>query len=353
MSEAIRILSIDGGGIRGIIPAMVIKALLGTQTAQNAFHIIAGTSTGGIIACGLAKPIPLSAQNVIDLYVDHGSEIFGNGSLGVFGPKYDPTALENYLAAELGATHLSEVSSVELLVPSYAMALPQESSLGDGCAPMFFRSWQARGLLLPPGGKTEEYDFPLTAVARATSAAPTYFPAAIVKNKAGQSFTMIDGGVFANNPTLCAIVEAYRLFHATQFLVVSIGTGSEPIRIDASAAVNWGDAQWALPMLAIFQDANSQTVCVQTAEMLGDDHCRLDIALAAQTPQGEIVNASMDDASPGNIKALIDKANQLIDTNRDRIEGLAKTLAQPKANVQPVSSLPTIGFLKRATGAGV
>jgi hypothetical protein len=67
MAERIRILSIDGGGIRGITPAMVIKALLGDVKAQDAFHIIAGTSTGGIIACGLAKPDPVSIQKIVDL----------------------------------------------------------------------------------------------------------------------------------------------------------------------------------------------------------------------------------------------------------------------------------------------
>jgi patatin-like phospholipase/acyl hydrolase len=65
--ETIRILSIDGGGIRGIIPAMVINALLGDRRPQDAFHIIAGTSTGGILACGLAKPDPVSIQKLIAL----------------------------------------------------------------------------------------------------------------------------------------------------------------------------------------------------------------------------------------------------------------------------------------------
>jgi uncharacterized protein len=73
----IRILSIDGGGIRGIIPAMVLQALLGKLKAQDVFHIIAGTSTGGIRACGLAKPNPLDPQAIVDLYVQHGVKFLG------------------------------------------------------------------------------------------------------------------------------------------------------------------------------------------------------------------------------------------------------------------------------------
>ncbi len=78
MSDSMRILSIDGGGIRGIIPAIVIQSLRKLK-AQDVFHIIAGTSTGGIIAYGLAKPNPISLQDIIDLYVKHGSEIFEKG----------------------------------------------------------------------------------------------------------------------------------------------------------------------------------------------------------------------------------------------------------------------------------
>ena len=75
-SEASLSVEIRDAASGGIIPAMVIQALLGDLKAQDVFHIIAGTSTGGIIACGLAKPDPIDLQDIIDLYVKHGSEIF-------------------------------------------------------------------------------------------------------------------------------------------------------------------------------------------------------------------------------------------------------------------------------------
>jgi patatin-like phospholipase/acyl hydrolase len=338
MAERIRILSIDGGGIRGVIPAMVIKALLGDLKAQGAFHIIAGTSTGGIIACGLAKPDPVSIQKIIDLYVDHGHEIFRKPENFLhwwYRPRYRPTALEQYLTSELGGTYLSEVKDVELLVPSYAIGLPKENPPGNSCAPMFFRSWQARGLQLGDGATTDAYDFKLASIARATSAAPTYFPPATVVNRAGQSFTMIDGGIFANNPTMCAIVEARRLYGSGDCLIVSIGTGSEPTRVNTSAANHWGDLGWALPMITIFMASSSQTVAVEIEEMFSHSHWRFDASLTTPTPQGELVNRDMDDASATNIKALMDKANALIDAERHRIEDLAKVLAEPKAKLLP------------------
>ena len=97
MADVIRILSIDGGGIRGIIPTMVLKAILGNTKAQDAFHIIAGTSTGGIIASGLSKPNPIGLDQILNLYVDHGYEIFDKDSENRFhaiaGPRYQPDAL--------------------------------------------------------------------------------------------------------------------------------------------------------------------------------------------------------------------------------------------------------------------
>jgi uncharacterized protein len=211
---------------------------------------------------------------------------------------------------------------------------------------MFFRSWQARGLLLGENAKAEEYDFTLEAIARATSAAPTYFPPAIISNRAGQFFTMIDGGVFANNPIVAAMVEAYRLYHAKKFEVVSIRTGSTPMKVDTLAAARWGDVSWAAPMISIFMAASAQTVAVETAELLGNFHWRFDASLTTTTPQGETVNAAMDDASPANIKALVDKAKQIIDAEHKRIEEVATMLAQPKADLQPKGYLPEKkGFL--------
>ena len=103
------------------------------------------------------------------------------------GPRYDSTALESHLASVLGDVSLSAVENVQLLVPSYAIALPKEDPPGNTCAPMFFRSWQARGLLVPAGANAAEYDFKLASIARATSAAPTYFASGIAEQAMEQA----------------------------------------------------------------------------------------------------------------------------------------------------------------------
>ena len=123
-------------------------------------------------------------------------------------------------------------------------------------------------------------------------------------------------------------------------LVVSLGTGSNPIRIDAAAAMHWGDLSWAVPIISIFQDGNAQTVAFETDELLEADHWRFDVSLTTKTPQGEMVNSAIDDASPENIKALVNKAKQLIADRHDDIVEVAKVLAEPRANVQPQDTTP-------------
>jgi len=351
MADAVRILSIDGGGIRGIIPTMVLVEILGKTKAQDAFHIIAGTSTGGIIAAALSKPNPMGLYDIWRLYVDHGYDIFNKDSENQFhafgGPRYSADALESQLEAKFGDTYLSEVKDTELLVPSYAIRLPEADVNGSISAPMFFRSWQARGAQLT-NKSADKCDFKLTDIARATSAAPTYFAPATIHNKAGQAFTMIDGGVFANNPTICAMVEAYHLYHSTDFLIVSLGTGIVPAQIDANAAASWGDLAWASPIITILMDGNAQTVAFEVHELLGEDqYTRLDISLGNATAQGEIVDPAMDDALQGNLKALQDKANQLIDIQKRKIQSLATELAKPKAVIQPKATLPPKGLINQ------
>jgi len=81
-----------------------------------------------------------------------------------------------------------------------------------------------------------------------------------------QTSSRVAEDVFANNPTMCAIVEARRLYGSKDCLIISMGTGSEPTRIDASATARWGDLGWALPMITIFMASSSQIVAVETDE---------------------------------------------------------------------------------------
>jgi patatin-like phospholipase/acyl hydrolase len=344
MAQTVRILSIDGGGIRGIIPAAVLAELLGDRRAKDVFHMIAGTSTGGIIACGLCKPDPpVTPTAMIDLYAKHGAEIFNRPLIWRFPganlleEKYDSAALEARLEEILQETRLSEVHDVDLVVPSYAIKLGEPRADGETRAPMFFNSWRARGEILAAGQDRDEYDFRLRDVARATSAAPTYFEPAVVKNVAGQSFGMIDGGVFANNPAMCALAAAYQRYGTKDkdYLLVSLGTGFLQRPIPLEEAKGWGLIGWVRPILSVLMDGSADTVSYQLGQILGPRHFRFDISLGVDRAARHAVNDDFDDASPENIKALKAKAQDLIKEQGAAIKKAAAALAGKKEKINP------------------
>ena len=323
--KIIRILSIDGGGIRGIIPARMLQRIEEAtgKSARELFHLIAGTSTGGIIGCGLM--IGKTARQMGDLYAAEGGDIFHRSLWdrvttveGLSNPDYDPAPLERVLYRELGDVWLSQIAGAELLVPSYAIQLPF-SVPGDAPGllyprmPYFFKSWKARGIDLDPGETAEQHNFALRSIARATSAAPTYFPPALIANARGEQYGMIDGGVFANNPSMCALVAAYKLYpDAEDFIVVSLGTGSLERPIPYNDAKDWGLVHWARPILNILMDGNADTTCYQLDQILEESHYRFDTSLG-ESPQQDpnAVNEDFDDASPDNIRRIEGKANTL------------------------------------------
>jgi len=342
--EIIRILSIDGGGIRGIIPARILQRIEeGTGTrVPDLFHLIAGTSTGGIIGCGLRKG--KTAAEMAQLYADRGGEIFHRSLWdkvttidGLSNPDYDPEPLETILGQELGDAWLSEGQGAELMVPSYAIQLPFEQP-GDALGllvprtPYFFKSWKAKGTIINPGDVSVELDFKLKDIARATSAAPTYFPPALIQNRAGEQFGMIDGGVFANNPAMCALVGAYGVFpSAKAFLVVSLGSGSLERPIPYSEAKNWGLVHWARPMLNVLFDGNADTTSYEVDHMPGVSHYRFDISLGMSPKQDpNAVNEDFDDASLDNIARIERKANALATGMGDKLQTVINELKTPK-----------------------
>lgn len=302
-----RILSIDGGGIRGILPARFIQAIeeAASAPAASMFDMLAGTSTGGIIAIGLLAGLPAKALG--DFYIQRGPEIFPTGLLrkarALDGPIYDAKPLEDALHDILGNTWLSETKGPELLVPAYCLSIPDN---------WFFKSWKARGTHLDPGDVQNNLDFLLKDIARATSAAPLYFePASSWPMSHNQILKMIDGGVFANNPAGCAIASAARLWPGEKLLVVSVGTGdhSAPISLGNGGAVDVG-----LKIVDILMDSCASLVDYQAKERPDVDYRRFEIDVATPVGgDGQTASVAMDDASAGNLMLLELLARKLVD----------------------------------------
>jgi patatin-like phospholipase/acyl hydrolase len=242
-AERFRILSVDGGGIRGLISALTIEEIEARLSKQaerpvrmtEYFHLFAGTSTGGLIALALTAPKGISANELAAFYTVDGPKIFSRSlawklrtGWGITGPKYPAEPLRKAIEDRLGDSKVSEATR-DLLVTSYDMHKSE---------PYFFKRWRAL--------EEEARDFPLADPGLATSAAPTYFPSHGIGYRA-----LVDGGVFAGNPVIAAIAEALgrasdepARLEPDDLFVVSIGTGVFETHYSQAEVSKWGKLGW-------------------------------------------------------------------------------------------------------------
>lgn len=325
MAEHFKILSIDGGGIRGIIPAMILTEIedrTGKRIAEL-FDLIAGTSTGGILALGLTKPgsdnsPAYTAGELVKLYDDEGTNIFSRSvwhrirALGnAVEEKYPSHPIENILDEYFGDAVLSQAIT-DVLVTSYEI---------EQRRPFFFKSHKAKQ-------NPEEDDFLMKQAARATSAAPTYFePEKIKISGPLERLALIDGGVYANNPAACALVEATGKFNKPpeEVYMLSLGTGelTRPIRYED--AKGWGLINWAQPLLNVVFDGVSDTVDYQVDLILNraDEDKKRYHRLQLKLDKG---NDDMDDASRTNLWALKLLATDLIEKQNDVLDEICEAI---------------------------
>lgn len=321
MANVRRVLSIDGGGIRGIIPATILREIerrTGKRIAEM-FDLIAGTSTGGILALGLARPgedgRPMySAADLVDLYEVEGTRIFDRSLWrrivsveSLADEKYGHDGLERVLEEYFGEARLSHAVT-EVLVTSYELETRR---------PWFFARHKA---VARPG-----HDFAMRFVARATSAAPTYFePQELAA--ATPPGGLVDGGVFANNPAMCGYVEARSLHPEDEILVVSLGTGQLTRPIHYRDAKGWGLAMWAKPILNVVFDGVSDTVDHQMKILCGTGPDGEPRYYRFQT-ELDVGSDDMDDVTATNIQALSYKAAQIVERRDEALERLCGQLA--------------------------
>ncbi len=333
MTNVARILCIDGGGIRGIIPGLILTYIeeRTKKPISELFHMIAGTSTGGILSCALVAQVvngkPRSCSEIAELYRKRGRDIFeksfwkGFGSFGgMVDEKYDAENLEEVLMDYLGNSRLSDISQ-DLLITGYDIHKRK---------PYFFKSWKARGEQLREDETKGDRDFLLRDVARATSAAPTYFEPAKLE-KAGQIMPIVDGGVFANNPAMCALASARKLYPKhNRFLILSLGTGETQRKIPYDEAKNWGLIGWARPLLYVIFDGVADAIHYQlNQEFSRRDYFRVQIDLSNDFDDKKAPNDDMDDARPENIEKLEALAEELIARKQDDLNRLVSQLKNP------------------------
>ncbi len=213
LRKAFRILSIDGGGFRGVYSAHLLNSIESKLNINllETFDLIAGTSTGSIIAAGIACGIPVST--ILQLYKVHGRRIFCKRAharlpiiSGLFASKYHNNALQDVLQSTFGDRKLGDISA-PLIIPS--------TDIGNGCVHVFKSKYDA--------GFVRDPDVLVRDAVLASCSAPTYFDPYRLKE-----YLLVDGGLWANNPSLVAVVDASKRLKIDldRIKILSIGTGT-------------------------------------------------------------------------------------------------------------------------------
>lgn len=308
------ILAVDGGGILGLTSALVLADIEGKiegRRLRSHFDLMAGTSTGGILASALAKGLP--ASDIVDLYLDDGPKIFDKSFLHevytgkkLWGPEYDNTNLKESLQKTFGNTWLSDLgpSAPDLLVPYYDIEARNTK---------FFKSSKAH--------EDPYHDFQLKDVTLLTSSAPTYFPPGKAFNRAGGRVWAVDGGMFCNNPTMAAIAEAQSLGVELKHIhVLSIGTRGNEKRIDPYDAMGWGVIGWARPAFEIFMDGQRDNVHYWAKTLLPkNNYHRLSVPVTD--------HLLMDSVAEEDLKTMVCDTRTYLHRNRVLMQEIAQLIA--------------------------
>lgn len=277
-----RALAIDGGGIRGLIPTIVL-AEIERRTARpiaSLFDLIAGTSTGGIIACALTMPTPMTAEEVADIYVKDGPKIFNRTLLktitsvgGLLDEVYDKRGTDEVMNRHFGTVKLGEATT-RVLVTVYDV--------------------QAREPMLLTSDRNP--DVTMAEASYATSAAPMYFEPIRVGER-----TLIDGGMFATNPAMYAYVES----DPRPELLLALGTGRQTRPLPYEDVKDWGKFEWGKPLVDIVSDGSAGAADTYLSALAGDTYVRI---------QSRLQHASdnLDDASRDNLAKLRLDAERMI-----------------------------------------
>jgi uncharacterized protein len=310
-----RILSIDGGGIRGLFPAGVLSdfeaGLGGSATIADHFDLATGTSTGGILALGLGAG--KSAREIRDLYMHRGSQIFPpvwdnafgrtwkfvrNNLLNLGFHRYNRLALERTLQEFLGDKLLGE-SRLRHVIPAFD---------GRFSEVFLFKTRHHRDY-------EQDWRRKMVEVAMATSAAPT-----IYRPLDTGGFRLIDGGIWANNPIMLAIIEAMVAYDVPRerIKVLSIGCGHDPFYVTRRMA-SGGAWQWR-KVIGAAMHAQSLAATNQARLLLGPQNVvRIDPAIAGAPIELDDYRRAMDELLPAvgtSVAAHRDRVQEKFLTNR-------------------------------------
>lgn len=312
----VKILSVDGGGIKGVIAVTILDAIQKRMDYDKPLHekvdIITGTSTGGLIACALTAPDEsgkpkFGTKDLINIYRDLGETVFSSSFChkvktlwGLVGPRFPLSGLDSVLEGKLGKTKVSDALT-EIVICTYDLLTR---------APVIFSS---------KDGALGEIS--MKEASLGTASVPSYFPSVKVDSIPGE-YNLIDGGIFAVNPALSALSYVKSENPEETVSIVSIGNGNYNQKLEYKDTKDWGMLQWAFPVTDVIIDSSSDAINFQTRTMCeasGGKYVRLQFDIP------ESLN-DMADASAENIENLRLAAQKYVDENPDMIDAAVEIL---------------------------
>ena len=319
-----RILTLDGGGVKGLISATILKKMqeaMGGVPLTKMFDFVIGTSTGGIIALAIGMPDKdrnpkFEAEDMVNLYLEKADDIFHRNPLekikqGIFSSKYNRDNIDEILKEYFGNVELKD-TLIPVGVTTY--------SIKDQ-APKTWTTFKAQQLDVKM--KCTPENARLKDIAGATSAAPTFFDPKIFYDSCGRLREEVDGGIHANNPQVAAIASLkmqIKEFGLSNMMVISIGTGDvtdkKPIGSDNGGAIEWLTSGTNLieMMMDGASDLNSEAT-----EALFDNYFRL------QAPITQSMS-KMDNASQDNLQNLVRATEKYLAHNQGYFDHMISAL---------------------------
>ncbi len=342
------ILSIDGGGMRGIIPAVVLARLSSILRSMgdampmySHFDMIAGTSTGALLALGLSSPVERTAlqperispfpvegmrrtglfrkESFIrgyiapgadptlfkDIYIDNGPRIFPSSWSSktflypILQDKYTAAPFEDFLR-----TMLKDTRMCDMRVPTIAVSFDIRSGRS-----YLFRSWDGNTAFAREA-------------ARASAAAPMYFPPAeFFDSRTKKVLKLIDGGLIANNPSLLAYAEARKLYpDADEFRILSLSTGSPGFHLD-DRDIGGGIKSWASPVIKIYTEAGLENVDIIAGSIRDLSYTRVWEPVLEK-------KIKLDSIKPTDTKELLEAGMKTADASERKLRSYAAMLME-------------------------
>ncbi|RTL69273.1 MAG: patatin [Hyphomicrobiales bacterium] len=319
----IRVLAIDGGGTRGIIPALILQEIEKRtgQPIYRSFDLIAGTSTGAILALGLTRPSDADARepaytaaDIVRFYEEHGAEIFPHWPPAVralrriFRPAYDVDTLEQIYATFFSDVRLQEALT-NLLIPVY--------DIEDGRR-VWFTALGTHSQVL------------MRELVRGATAAPTYLPPARIythaRNPAKSAVAAVDGALFANNPAQTAFeaAQTLRAGNDKSVLLLSLGTGATRRPAKFEEAWGWGVLGWMDPLLEIAYSDPSIDHALRLVMEPKHTYVRLQPDLGSPA-------IALDDSAPATLARMREATRRYMSANAQELEYLLTMMALPRS----------------------